>query len=152
MATVGNTSKSIDQLNDFLRGELSAVQTYGIALDKIDRASPMRAQLESCRASHLRRVQRLQMQIAQRGGKPADSAGAWGAFAKMVEKGAAVLGDKTAISALEEGEDHGLHDYRDDLDRLDPDARMIVTGELLPEQERTHSTLSSLKHQLKTAH
>lgn len=147
MATV-NTEKIVDRLNGFLRGELSAVQTYGMALEKLDRASPMRGQLETCRASHLRRVQRLQEQIAMRGGKPIEGAGAWGAFAKVVQGGANVLGEKTAISALEEGEDHGLHDYRDELDKLDADTRMIVTTELLPEQERTHSALSSLKHQL----
>lgn len=150
MATI--SEKSIDQLNSFLRGELSAVQTYGIALDKIDRASPMRGQLESCRASHMRRVQRLQQQITVRGGKPAEGSGAWGVFAKAVEQSASVMGERAAISALEEGEDHGLHDYRDDLEKLDSETRMIVTSELLPEQERTHSALSSLKHQLAMKH
>ena len=59
-----------------------------------------------------------------------------------------MLGEKTAISALEEGEDHGLHDYQDDLDKLDADARQIVVTELLPEQQRTHQALSTLKKQL----
>jgi demethoxyubiquinone hydroxylase (CLK1/Coq7/Cat5 family) len=138
--------KSVDQLNSFLRGELSAVQTYNIALEKLTQ-SPIRAQLETCQMSHARRVVTLRERIAARGGKPADSSGPWGVFAKAVEQVGAVLGEKTAIAALEEGEDHGLHDYKDDLDKLDAETRQIVVVELLPEQERTHRTMSQIKHQ-----
>ena len=147
MAT-NQTEKRVDQLNSFLRGELSAVQTYGIALDKIDRGSTSRPTLETCQLSHARRVAALTRRIAELGGKPAEGSGPWGVFAKAVEQTASVLGEKVAISALEEGEDHGLHDYQDDLDKLDPDARQIVVAELLPEQQRTHDALSSLKKQL----
>jgi demethoxyubiquinone hydroxylase (CLK1/Coq7/Cat5 family) len=148
MATANRTEKSIDQLNSFLRGELSAVQTYGIALDKLDRMSTARPLLETCQQSHARRVASLQQKITARGGQPAEGSGAWGVFAKLVEGSASILGDKIAISALEEGEDHGLHDYRDDLDKMDADTRSIVTMELLPEQERTHRAISTLKHSL----
>jgi uncharacterized protein (TIGR02284 family) len=150
MAATNRTDKSVDQLNSFLRGELSAVQTYTIALDKIERTSAARPLLETCQLSHARRVQALTQEIAQRGGKPAESSGPWGVFAKVVQQSATVLGEKAAIAALEEGEDHGLHDYQDDLDKLDPDARQIVVSELLPEQQRTHGAMSSLKKSLKS--
>ena len=45
------------------------------------------------------------------GGTPAEGSGAWGTFAKVVEGGAKVFGEKAAVAALEEGEDHGLADY-----------------------------------------
>ena len=51
-------------------------------------------------------------------------------------------------AALEEGEDHGRDDYRAELDNLDSDIRMFVETKLLPEQLRTHDTLSALKHSL----
>jgi hypothetical protein len=54
----------------------------------------------------------------------------------------------TAIDALEAGEDHGLHDYRQDLPKLTPEARDLVTTQLLPQQELTHRTMSELKHEL----
>lgn len=49
------------------------------------------------------------------------------------------------MAVLEEGEDHGLRDYRDDLDRLDAETRQFVELELLPAQRRTHDQLSALK-------
>ncbi|MEZ4366164.1 MAG: DUF2383 domain-containing protein [Kofleriaceae bacterium] len=138
----------IDQLNSFLRGELSAVETYRQALDKLDRDSPARATLETCQRSHADRVDLLRDRVASLGGKPADGSGAWGVFAKITEGGAALLGDKMAISALEEGEDHGLKNYRDDLDKYEPSARAFVTAALLPKQEQTHRVMSNLKRQL----
>ena len=68
-------------------------------------------------------------------------------FAKTVEGGARILGDKAAIAALEEGEDHGLKDYKADVDDLAPEQRMLVTGRLLPLQEQTHRRMSALKKQ-----
>jgi hypothetical protein len=142
------TKSNIDQLNSFLRGEISAVETYRMALDKLDRDSPARVELETNLRSHQERVSILQDAIRAGGGEPANGSGPWGVFAKVVEGGARVLGDKVAISALEEGEDHGLKDYRSDLDELEADARMLVSGRLLPLQQQTHDRMSALKHRL----
>jgi osmotically-inducible protein OsmY len=138
----------IDQLNSFLRGEISAVETYRMALEKLDRGSPARSELEACMRSHEERVALLREQIARLGGSPATSSGPWGVLAKIIEGGARVLGDKVAIAALEEGEDHGLKDYRDDVDKLDPELRSLVRSRLLPQQENTHSRMSSLKRRM----
>lgn len=139
------TIKNIAQLNSFLRGEISAVETYRIAIEKLDPSSPALAELFACAKSHERRVEKLTDKIRSLGGTPDQSSGPWGAMTKALEKGAAVLGDKAAIALLEEGEDHGLKDYRTDLEKLDADARMLVTNELLPQQEETHRSLSNLK-------
>ena len=142
------TKSSIDQLNSFLRGEISAVETYRIALNRLDAKSTARGELESCMRSHQERVDLLRGQIRTLGGDPAEGSGPWGAFAKTVEGGAALLGDKASIAALEEGEDHGLKDYRTDLADLDAESQRIVTAELLPKQLQTHRMMSSLKKQL----
>jgi hypothetical protein len=142
------TKSSIDQLNSFLRGEISAVETYRIALDRLDAGSPARGELSSCMRSHQERVDLLRGQIRALGGDPAEGSGPWGAFAKTVESGAALLGDKASIAALEEGEDHGLKDYRSDLSDLDADCQRLVSAELLPKQLQTHRTMSTLKKQL----
>src|SRR5690349_18504761 len=102
------TKSSIDQLNSFLRGEISAVETYRIAIDRLDTNSASHGELAACMQSHQERVDLLRDQIRMLGGAPAEKSGPWGAFAKTVEGGAALLGDKMSISALEEGEDHGL--------------------------------------------
>lgn len=143
---------SVDQLNSFLRGELSAVETYRMALDKLDRMSPTRAELEACLASHHERVTALREAIIAIGGKPSDSSGPWGAFAKAVEGTAKVFGDKAAIAALEEGEDHGLRDYKGELDDTDLDfqSKSLLMSRLLPAQQATHDRMSNLKRTLKS--
>lgn len=142
------TKSSIDQLNSFLRGEISAVETYRMALEKLDSNSTARTELEACMASHRDRVEMLRSAIVALGGEPAEGSGPWGVFAKAIEGGARIMGDKVAIAALEEGEDHGLKDYKEDCDELDAEQRMLVTGRLLPLQEMTHRRMSSLKKQL----
>ncbi len=143
----GETDKSVDSLNELLRGELSAVETYRQAIEKLG-SSPTSAQLEDCRRSHEERVGKLRAWVARMGGQPAKDSGAWGAFARLVEGGAKVFGERAAVSALEEGEDHGLKLYRDDLAKLDPASRQLVETDLLPAQERTHQFMSALKHTL----
>jgi hypothetical protein len=66
----------------------------------------------------------------------------------MIESGATAFGEKTAIDALEAGEDHGLADYRSDLKKLAGDAAALVSGQLLPRQEQTHRTMSDLKKEM----
>jgi demethoxyubiquinone hydroxylase (CLK1/Coq7/Cat5 family) len=141
----------IQQLNSFLRGEISAVETYRIALDKVA-DSGARAQLEQCQDSHKRRVDMLRTRIMQLGGQPDKSSGAWGAFAKTAEGGAKLFGEKAAIDVLEEGEDHGLKDYQSHLAELDVDSRVFVERELLPAQQQTHKAMSTLKHHSSPSH
>jgi uncharacterized protein (TIGR02284 family) len=130
-----------------LRGEISAVETYRQAVEKVGDVRA-RAQLEQCHQSHQRRVDLLRTRILQLGGKPEQTSGAWGAFVKAAEAGAGLFGDKAAISVLEEGEDHGLKDYQSHLKELDIESRMFVEQELLPAQQQTHRVLSGLKHNL----
>jgi len=143
----GETDKSVDALNGFLRGEISAVETYRQAIEKLS-SSPTRGQLEDCRRSHELRVTKLRDQVARLGGEPAKSSGPWGAFARLVEGGAKAFGERSAVSALEEGEDHGLKLYRDDLEKLDMHTRRFVESDLLPAQQQTHQFMSTLKHTL----
>jgi Domain of unknown function (DUF2383) len=139
---------SVDQLNHYLRGEISAVETYRMALDKLDKGSTARNELEDCLQSHQSRVMLLRDAITAAGGTPAKDSGPWGVFAKVVEGSARILGDKVAVSALEEGEDHGLKDYKADASDLDSKGRALVATRLMPEQQRTHERMSWLKKRL----
>jgi uncharacterized protein (TIGR02284 family) len=138
-------NKTIDRLNSLLRGEISAVETYRQAVEKIDQPE-IRTVLEENQGMHGARAQRLRQRIEQLGGKPSESSGAWGAIAKAAEGAATIGGDKKAIDMLEEGEDRGLEDYRKILDDVDSETAMMIQSELLPGQERTHAVMRSLKH------
>lgn len=137
-------SATVEQLNSFLRGELSAVETYREALRRLDE-SANKATLEECARSHQQRVMLLTQEIRRLGGNPATESGPWGTFVKLLEGGAAALGEKAAIAVLEEGEDHGRNDYRRDSQQLDFEARQFIQTQILPEQLRTHDIVSALK-------
>ncbi|MCG5053871.1 MAG: PA2169 family four-helix-bundle protein [Myxococcales bacterium] len=145
MATMRNSgAPTIEALNELLRGELAAVETYDKALDRLE-DDELKGQLESCRASHQDRAERLREMVAQLGGQPADTSGVWGAFTRFLEGGATLLGDRATLAMLEEGEDHGLREYEENLEKLDVDTRIEVTTELMPAQVLTHEMLSTLK-------
>jgi uncharacterized protein (TIGR02284 family) len=139
--------QSVDVLNSFLRGEISAVETYRQALEKVERPQ-VRSQLQDCMQSHAQRVTLLSEQVRTLGGTPSTSSGVWGTFAKAIEGGAKTFGEKAAVAALEEGEDHGRNDYKRDLDKLDVATKQVVQSQVVPEQQRTHDAMSALKKTL----
>lgn len=134
----------VKALNSFLRGEISAVETYEQALKSVDNGTA-KGILKTNHASHVNRVAMLRDEIHKLGGEAEDGSGAWGTFAKAVEGGAKIFGDSPAVAALEEGEDHGLADYRRDLDKLSPTVKSFVSTQILPKQQETHDSLSRLK-------
>lgn len=140
------TDKTLDQLNHFLRGELSAVETYKQAIGKLTNYAHLQ-KLEQCLLSHEERVSELRRKVQQLGGNPEEGSGLWGAFAMLVEGSAKLLGETAAINALESGEDHGLADYRDFKD-ADPAVRQLLQSQLLPAQMETHAAMSRLKKEL----
>jgi len=142
------TKSTIEQLNSFLRGEMSAVETYQMALEKFDEVSSVRDELLANLKSHQDRVMMLQDAVLACGGTPATSSGPWGMVAKTVEGSAKMFGEKATVAALEEGEDHGLADYRSELDELDAQTRELVESKLLPAQQHTHDRLSALKQRI----
>jgi len=138
----------IEKLNSLLRGELAAVETYTQCIEKMDASDTVVvAQLRTLARSHQHRADRLTMKVRELGGDPETGSGAWGTFAKLVEGGAKLFGKAAAISALEEGEDHGKKEY-DDLDDLTLTTKAFVQRELMPEQQRTHDVLNRLQHQM----
>ncbi len=141
-APAHNIARATDALNALLRGELSAVETFEQAIAKFGTDAPH--ELTACLQSHQMRVQKLTVRIYDLGGKPAEGSGLWGAFAKLVEGGAAIFGRKSALAALEEGEDHGLAQYRERLEDLDVESRSLIESELLPEQIKTHDAVRNL--------
>lgn len=140
-------SDDVKCLNSFLQNELSAVETYNQCIKKVDDAQ-IATGLADLQNSHQRRVQLLRQKIQELGGNPKDSSGMWGSFAKVVEGGAGLFGDRSAISALEEGEDRGRDEYVEKSDDLSPELQRFVNSELLPEQRRSHDMLNRIQSML----
>lgn len=132
------TQERTDPLNSLLRGELSAVETYQQALDKVG-DDPNGFELRRIASEHREAADTLRQHILHRGGKPPSDSGAWGTWAKIVTGAAKIFGDAAAIKALKEGEEHGAKEYQDALNdqNLDPECRQLISSTLLP-RTRAH--------------
>lgn len=140
-------SGSIETLNSLLAGEISAIESYNQAIDKLG-PKYENLELDQLRQEHSRRAQKLRDRVTQLGGAPKMNSGIWGAFAQAVAGGGALIGAVPAIAALEEGEDRGLVDYKKALEKLDPQSQELILNDLLPGQEHTHSIMRMMKKNL----
>jgi hypothetical protein len=140
--------KPVEQLNHFLRGEMSAVETYKLALDHLEANTHARSNLETCLQSHQQRVSLLRQAIAKLGGVAETSSPAWPTVVSILEGSHETIGDKAAIAAIEEGETLELEDYRKDLASLDSGTKPLVEQHLLPRQQQTQYAISELRKTL----
>ena len=138
---------SIDQLASFYRGELSAVETYRQAM-RVTQQSWVLTQLRANMASHEERARILRQRIVDLGGIPPEDSGPWGAFATTVQGAAAAINARAALSILEEGERHGLADYRADLGKVDHESLRMLENRVIPQQSQTYDSLHRIVESL----
>lgn len=148
MATV-SVDQRVDQLNSLLRGEISAVETYKQAIEKVgdEHASDATA-LRAIAQEHGEHAQALREEVLRLGAEPEKSSGPWGAWAKIVQGTAKLFGDASALKALKEGEEHGLKDYEEALDDVDDSARTLIRKQLIPNQQRHIATLDGMMRKI----
>jgi len=126
---------AVDTLNSLLKGELSAVETYKQALLKVGNDKGGES-LKMNLADHEKAVVGLRKMVVNRGGVPASTSGAWGTWAETIVGSAKVIGDKTAMMALKEGEEHGSKEYNEALNskHLTREEKQIILEGFLPNQ------------------
>lgn len=136
---------AISVLNELLKGEISAVETYRQALEKLSSDSAG-AELKKFHAEHQNAVKTLEQQVVKLGGTPVASSGAWGVWAEAVTGTAKVFGKETALKALKEGEEHGVKEYQEVLENKNAPAEVkaLVRSTLLPQQEAHIQALSKM--------
>lgn len=98
------------KVKEVMRGEKSAVETYRQVLEKV-RGQPGATDLQRFCDDHQDSLNRLAQYIPSDEEAGAADSGAWGTFAKAVTGTAKVFGNKAALKALKEGEEHGLKQY-----------------------------------------
>ena len=152
----GGTHDAVRQLNSLLRGEISAVETYKMAIDNADdpthNVSPDRLSLlREMQSDHGHAAQLLRERIRSLGGEASDSSGAWGVWAKTVQGTMNLFGDAASLKALKEGEEHGLKDYNEALDDVDPNSAQLIQNQLIPAQQRHINLLDQLISSVGTA-
>ncbi|MDP1773117.1 MAG: DUF2383 domain-containing protein [Methylobacter sp.] len=139
---------NIKTLDTLLKDELSAMETYHQALDKLreDAALGESEYLMPIYEGHKYAVSSLQAEIRQLGESPSEGSGAWGAWAELVLGGANLLGKTAVLKTLQEGEKSGAEDYNKALQdtELPSDIRSLIETKLLPAQQSHIRTLDRL--------
>ncbi len=139
------TKNVVHALNRLLRGEISAVETYNMAMEKVG-DDPGAAEIRQMRDDHREAANTLRQHVHQFGGEPDQDSGVWGGFAKAVQATAKFFGDAGALRALKEGEEHGIKDFEDALNEKDlpAECRTLISGRLLPKCREHVATLDRL--------
>ena len=150
---MGDTGESVRQLNSLLRGEISAAETYRMAIDKVADGSDATnaGLLREIQEEHGRAAQGIRDRIRELGGEASDSSGAWGVWAKTVQGTMNLFGDASSLKALKEGEEHGLKDYQEALDDVDATSAQLIKNQLIPAQQRHINLLDQLINSVGTA-
>ena len=133
--------EAADELNELLRGEVSAVETYHQAMKTV--SAP---ELTQALKHHEDAVSTLQEQIRKVGGTPVQSSGVWGTWASAVTGAAKVISRDAALKALKEGEEHGVKEYEEKLkdDDVPAEAKNIIQERFLPAQKAHIASLDAI--------
>ncbi len=133
MKNVVINENCIKVCNGLLRGELSAVETYGKAIEKFE-GSFARAELLRIQTEHRKSVNRLTGNVRDMGGEPETDSGAWGLFANTVQGAANLFGTESAIESLRTGEELGRGGYEEALEdeNVMDFCKSMIREELLP--------------------
>lgn len=144
------TQKKMDtmeasQMDDLIRGEMAAVKSYSTLIGDLDQ-SKERTKLEMIKKDHENAVEKLKKFANADVKEDTTSSGAWGVFASTWTKGAKLLGNKTVLKALAQGEEHGVDEYREALkdDTIKPELKQMIKTQFLPKQEEHLKTIKEL--------
>ena len=146
-AAAGDILESVHQLNSLLRGEISATETYRMAIDKASNGADDTRNvgcLRQIQEEHGRAAQAIRDRIRELGGEAADSSGAWGIWAKSVQGALSIFGNAAAFKSLKDGEEHGLKDYQQALKRVDASSAQMIQNQRVPAQQRHLELLDQL--------
>jgi uncharacterized protein YbjQ (UPF0145 family) len=150
----GSAKKTVDhmktevtshsKLDDVIRGEKAAVETYTQVIGKVEKQEEKKI-LEKIRDDHKKAIERLQKYANAPVKEDSKTSGAWGTFAEAWTGGAKLFGDKAAVKALKQGEEHGIEEYNQLLndEKVSADLKEIVRSELIPQQKQHIKTLES---------
>ena len=136
---------SDDNIKDLVKGERAAVETYKQVFEKYGTDATI-DKLREVSADHKKTMMTLEDIANKKGISFSSDSGAWGSWAKVVTGSAKMLGEKAALKALKEGEEHGLKQYKDalDSDDLPVEVRTAIKQDFIPSQQNHINIIDNL--------
>lgn len=130
------------QLDDLIRGEMAAVKTYENVI-KDNKNQDEVKKLTTIKQNHQNAVTKLKTYANTEVKEETKGSGAWGSFTKAYTSGAKLFGNETALKALQQGEEHGIKEYKEALndDSISNDLKTLIKTQFLPKQEEHIKTL-----------
>ena len=126
-----------EDLNEILRGELSAVEAYEQVLEKVHHYTEAQRLIEF-HDDHEKACRYWEEQIYKQGDLPTQTSSIWGAVVEAFVGVSKILGEHQALAALKDGEEHGLYTYRKmlDSDQLNDVQKIMIRDYFIPNQEK----------------
>lgn len=140
----GKTMEGPTQLDDLIRGEMAAVRSYNTALEKA-KGTKMEEKLMAIKQDHVDAVATLKKFAGAEVKEDTQDSGVWGGFTKAFTGAAGLMGNKTALQALNTGEKHGINEYEEALedDSIKSELKTVIKSKLLPNQKKHIEDLKS---------
>ncbi len=142
---MNSNESSIICLNSMLQGELAAIETYQQAIARVQGTGKI-VELRRIHEEHREAANMLRKHIRAFDGTPVQGSGAWGAWAKLCEGAATLLGETAVLQALKAGEEQGADDYQEAAcdEALSPDCQSLILDWLIPQTQEHVATLKRL--------
>lgn len=135
------------QLDDLIRGELSALNAYDKVLDST-KDTKIKNQLQDIRDNHEKALSLLSKDVADKPEllKDTESSGPWGTFVKIYTKTSTLLGNEAALKALKQGEQHGIKEYEEALKdkTLSAELKKSIKTQFIPAQKEHIKQINKL--------
>jgi hypothetical protein len=134
-----------EDINEILRGEMSAVEAYRQVEKKVD-DDPESYRLKQFRLDHENAIQYWKREAKEMGKIPEPSSSVWGLVVEAFVGASKLMGDDTALMALKRGEEHGLANYRAMLnsEMLTNRHKEEIRNTFIPRQRRHIESINAL--------
>jgi hypothetical protein len=132
-------------LHTLLRGHLAAVESYSLAIGKIEDQRILQG-LQAIRDDHSRAVQLLRKQLGGRGEQAVANPGPWAAMSAASTGEDGILSPATILAALIQGEQQSVIEHEDVLkkDELNSECLSLVRGVCLANARKHIEELNRL--------
>jgi len=134
-----------EDLDEILRGEISAVEAYGQVIEKVSH-DPEVFRLEQFKEDHKRAADHWEKEARISGFIPEQSSSIWGTVVEAFVGLSKLAGEETALKALLKGEEHGLSNYEKMLesDNLTAFHKKEITDVFIPNQQRHINSINAM--------
>lgn len=134
-----------DDIDEIIRGEISAVDAYEQVMDKVTE-DPEAFRLNQFKLDHENAVQFWKKEARANGRVPETSSRVWGTVVEAFVGSSKLIGEETALKALRTGEEHGLSNYEKMLesDRLSNFQKSEIRNTFIPRQQRHIESINAI--------